>query len=131
MAEDQGGPPAAQGVPAGASGGNGLRTSGGESGGGEANGFRRRLASLPIPPDLAQRLRQLSSTRSPSPPEAEGRPPLSEAAPPEEQPAPPRLDLRLGTAVVAAKVASAGIRRLGRGGGTATPGLIADRLDPD
>lgn len=32
-------------------------------------------------------------------------------------------------ALVVAKVAGAGIRRLGRGGGTSAPGLVADRLD--
>src|SRR5687768_4034726 len=39
-------------------------------------------------------------------------------------------DVRLAAALTAAKVASAGIRRAGRGGGTATPGLIADWIDP-
>jgi UDP-N-acetylmuramyl tripeptide synthase len=41
-----------------------------------------------------------------------------------------RFDPRLSVAVCAAKGASFAIRRLGRGGGTAAPGLIADRLDP-
>ena len=41
-----------------------------------------------------------------------------------------RFDLRLGVAIAAAKLAAAGIRRAGRGGGTAAPGLIADRIDP-
>lgn len=41
-----------------------------------------------------------------------------------------RPDPRLGAALAAAKLTSAGIRRLGRGGGTAAPGLIADRIDP-
>ncbi|MCC6792060.1 MAG: Mur ligase family protein [Thermomicrobiales bacterium] len=40
-------------------------------------------------------------------------------------------DLRLTVAVAAAKLASAGIRRAGRGGGTAVPGLVADWLDPE
>ncbi len=39
-------------------------------------------------------------------------------------------DVRLAAALAAAKVASAGIRRAGRGGGTAAPGLIADWFDP-
>jgi UDP-N-acetylmuramyl tripeptide synthase len=41
-----------------------------------------------------------------------------------------RPDPRLTTALAAAKLTAAGIRRLGRGGGTAAPGLVADRLDP-
>ena len=41
-----------------------------------------------------------------------------------------RLDPRLGAALAAAKLTSVAIRRLGRGGGTAAPGLIADRVDP-
>jgi UDP-N-acetylmuramyl tripeptide synthase len=36
----------------------------------------------------------------------------------------------LVTALVAAKVTGAAIRRLGRGGGTAAPGLVAERIDP-
>ncbi len=44
---------------------------------------------------------------------------------------PARLDPRLGAALVTAKVTGAAIRRLGRGGGTAAPGLVADRIDPD
>src|SRR5918992_5433504 len=40
-------------------------------------------------------------------------------------------DPRLGAALAAAKLTGAAIRRLGRGGGTAAPGLIADRIDPD
>jgi UDP-N-acetylmuramyl tripeptide synthase len=39
-------------------------------------------------------------------------------------------DLRLTTAVSAAKLASVGIRRAGRGGGTAAPGVIAGWIDP-
>lgn len=39
-------------------------------------------------------------------------------------------DLRLTTALGAAKLTAVAIRRLGRGGGTAAPGLLADRLDP-
>ena len=49
---------------------------------------------------------------------------------PSLRPSVPPPDVRLGAAVAAAKLASAGIRRLGRGGGTAIPGLIADRIDP-
>lgn len=40
-----------------------------------------------------------------------------------------RRDSRLMAALAAAKVAGAIIRRLGRGGGTSAPGLVADRLD--
>ncbi|HET7054823.1 MAG TPA: Mur ligase family protein, partial [Thermomicrobiales bacterium] len=40
------------------------------------------------------------------------------------------IDLRLGLAVAAARVTTAGLRRTGRGGGTAAPGLIADFVDP-
>lgn len=40
-------------------------------------------------------------------------------------------DARLVTALVAARVTGAAIRRLSRGGGTAAPGLVADRIDPD
>src|SRR3954453_9292819 len=39
-------------------------------------------------------------------------------------------DIRLTTAVAASKLVSAGIRRSGRGGGTAAPGLVADWVDP-
>lgn len=39
-------------------------------------------------------------------------------------------DPRLVAALAAAKVAAAGIRRAGRGGGTAAPGLVADWIDP-
>jgi UDP-N-acetylmuramyl tripeptide synthase len=39
-------------------------------------------------------------------------------------------DVRLGAAIAAAKLTSAGIRRAGRGGGTSTPGLVAGRIDP-
>ncbi len=42
-----------------------------------------------------------------------------------------RPDPRLLAALVAAKTAGGVIRRLGRGGGTAAPGLIADRIDPN
>ncbi len=41
-----------------------------------------------------------------------------------------RPDPRLSAAIAAAKLTSFGIRRLGRGGGTAAPGLVADRIDP-
>jgi len=47
-----------------------------------------------------------------------------------ESPSRRRPDLRLGAALAAAKLTSSGIRALGRGGGTAAPGLLADRLDP-
>ncbi len=43
----------------------------------------------------------------------------------------PRPDVRLGTALVAAKLTGVAIRRLGRGGGPAAPGLVADRIDPN
>jgi UDP-N-acetylmuramyl tripeptide synthase len=39
-------------------------------------------------------------------------------------------DVRLSIAVTAARGVSVASRRLGRGGGTAVPGLVADRLDP-
>lgn len=39
-------------------------------------------------------------------------------------------DPRLITALVAARATGTVIRRLGRGGGTAAPGLVADRIDP-
>ena len=42
-----------------------------------------------------------------------------------------RPDPRLTGALVAAKLTGGVIRRLGRGGGTAAPGLVADRIDPD
>lgn len=42
-----------------------------------------------------------------------------------------RPDPRLLAALVAAKTSGGVIRRLGRGGGTAAPGLIADRIDPN
>lgn len=42
-----------------------------------------------------------------------------------------RADPRLLAALVAAKTSGGVIRRLGRGGGTAAPGLIADRIDPN
>ena len=38
-------------------------------------------------------------------------------------------DPRLAAAMVAAKATGFGIRRLGRGGGTAAPGLVAERID--
>jgi lipid II isoglutaminyl synthase (glutamine-hydrolysing) len=40
------------------------------------------------------------------------------------------LDARLVAALAAAKVTGAAIRRFGRGGGTAAPGLVAERIDP-
>ncbi|MBA2753343.1 MAG: DUF1727 domain-containing protein, partial [Chloroflexia bacterium] len=42
---------------------------------------------------------------------------------------PRRRDIRLTLAMAAAKATSGVIRRAGRGGGTAAPGLVADRLD--
>lgn len=39
-------------------------------------------------------------------------------------------DARLVAALVAARVTGAAIRGLGRGGGTAAPGLVAERIDP-
>jgi lipid II isoglutaminyl synthase (glutamine-hydrolysing) len=39
-------------------------------------------------------------------------------------------DPRLVAALAAAKVTGVAIRRLGRGGGTAAPGLVAERIDP-
>ncbi|MFT4036944.1 MAG: MurT ligase domain-containing protein [Thermomicrobiales bacterium] len=39
-------------------------------------------------------------------------------------------DPRLATALLAARATGGVIRRLGRGGGTAAPGLVADRIDP-
>ena len=47
-------------------------------------------------------------------------------------PSPSRTqDPRLVAALAAAKVTGIAIRRLGRGGGTAAPGLVAERIDPD
>jgi lipid II isoglutaminyl synthase (glutamine-hydrolysing) len=40
------------------------------------------------------------------------------------------IDMRLGLAAAAAKLTTAGLRRTGRGGGTAAPGLVADFVDP-
>ena len=40
-------------------------------------------------------------------------------------------DPRLIAALVAARATGSVIRRLGRGGGTAAPGLVADRIDPE
>ncbi len=37
---------------------------------------------------------------------------------------------RLMASLVSAKATAAGIRRLGRGGGTSAPGLVAERIDP-
>jgi UDP-N-acetylmuramyl tripeptide synthase len=39
-------------------------------------------------------------------------------------------DIRMALAVIAARSTSAASRRLGRGGGTAIPGLVAERVDP-
>ena len=41
------------------------------------------------------------------------------------------MNLRVGLAVVAARAAGAASRLLGRGGGTALPGLVAERIAPD
>src|SRR5699024_7096526 len=38
-------------------------------------------------------------------------------------------DVRLRAAIAAARLAGVGIRRLGRGGGTAAPGAVATRID--
>ncbi len=40
------------------------------------------------------------------------------------------MDVRLAGAIAAGKTAGAVSRRLGRGGGTALPGLVAERVDP-
>ena len=45
-------------------------------------------------------------------------------------PSSPPRDARLIAALAAAKVTGAAIRGLGRGGGTAAPGLVAERIDP-
>jgi len=39
-------------------------------------------------------------------------------------------NLRLLASLASAKVTAAGIRKLGRGGGTSAPGLVAERIDP-
>ena len=39
-------------------------------------------------------------------------------------------NVRLMASVASAKATAAGIRRLGRGGGTSAPGLVAERIDP-
>lgn len=39
-------------------------------------------------------------------------------------------DPRLALSVVGAKLAGSAIRRIGKGGGTAAPGLVAERIDP-
>lgn len=41
------------------------------------------------------------------------------------------VDLRLILAIAASKTLTGTIRRIGRGGGTAFPGLVATRIDPD
>ena len=38
--------------------------------------------------------------------------------------------LRLSASVLSAKATAFGIRRVGRGGGTSAPGLVAERIDP-
>jgi len=40
------------------------------------------------------------------------------------------VDLRLSIALAASKASAGAIRKLGRGGGTSAPGLIAERIDP-
>lgn len=40
------------------------------------------------------------------------------------------IDLRLKLALATSKALTGGIRRLGRGGGTAFPGMVANRIDP-
>jgi UDP-N-acetylmuramyl tripeptide synthase len=45
-------------------------------------------------------------------------------------PSSPPRDARLIAALAAAKATGAAIRGLGRGGGTAAPGLVAERIDP-
>lgn len=40
-------------------------------------------------------------------------------------------DIRLGLAIAAGKLSAASIRRLGRGGGTALPGVVSNSLDVD
>jgi UDP-N-acetylmuramyl tripeptide synthase len=42
-----------------------------------------------------------------------------------------RLDARLAASVAAGKLSAGAIRRLGRGGGTAAPGVVANTIDPD
>lgn len=42
----------------------------------------------------------------------------------------PVSSLRLSASLVSAKAIAFGIRRLGRGGGTSAPGLVAERIDP-
>ncbi len=42
-----------------------------------------------------------------------------------------RFDARLGLAIAAGKLSAASIRWLGRGGGTALPGVLSNGLDPD
>lgn len=41
------------------------------------------------------------------------------------------VDFRLGLAIAAGKVSSLSIRRLGRGGGTALPGIVSNTVDSD
>jgi lipid II isoglutaminyl synthase (glutamine-hydrolysing) len=41
------------------------------------------------------------------------------------------FDVRMGLAIAAGKVSAASIRRLGRGGGTALPGVVSNRVDHD
>src|SRR5919112_4738008 len=45
-------------------------------------------------------------------------------------PSSPTRDARLSAALAAAKVTGVAIRSMGRGGGTAAPGLLAERIDP-
>jgi UDP-N-acetylmuramyl tripeptide synthase len=41
-----------------------------------------------------------------------------------------RIDPRLAAALAASRLTATSIRRLGRGGGTSAPGLVAERIDP-
>ncbi len=41
-----------------------------------------------------------------------------------------RIDLRLAASVTAGKLSASAIRILGRGGGTAAPGVVANAIDP-
>lgn len=41
------------------------------------------------------------------------------------------FDIRLGLAIAAGKLSALSIRRLGRGGGTALPGIVSNQLDAD
>ena len=51
--------------------------------------------------------------------------------PPRASPSPPRPDARLTAAIVAGQLTGSLSRRLGRGGGTALPGLVGQWVDRD